>query len=562
MAAVAKPDSGGETSNSESEADFPGHEALVNQHLQLLVESSKASDVEHQQPDLLEQQMLLKLLVSEQETMRNQSSSVREHRRRRFPFLYSRRKVSRDHGVQQAEYDEDEDFGAVDDAKLRLAEVDEESQKEQDSSTSQSTSELQPPPPSGPANQSNAQLDEPIVGSRWEQRQGLTTVFTNETMESQGGWGGVGVSGRSRGSGIRDMSSMFSESVGNSSKQMERHQSLVVSNLMVWHRYSEIPFDITSSEFTVKTPVLPLVQGGHLVFLMSKCNQSTHHYSVKIIKKANSSFGGASRMKRRHSITNQTAIINKDEFLVLKKLAHPFVAMLLYFCENQSLYYYFFPQYVLANLATNVSMYMRIDVKACVYVTCCIINAVEYLYRNCIVHRDISSKCVLFNADFKPVLFHFDYATFYGTMQSSDARLTFLPELASRAPEVISPEISRVCEPEHYVNCDIWGVGVLLGELLLNTLVMMRALKRKLDLHWVFSVREGGPDDTGIGRSHPTVPKDLMEVLRMCLRKFPQDRPTIYTLMQHPTFLKYDVSNVNTIHCKPSPLISEFHRLL
>lgn len=151
-----------------------------------------------------------------------------------------------------------------------------------------------------------------------------------------------------------------------------------------------------------------------------------------------------------------------------------------------------------------------------------VLNGLEYLHKNGIVHRDIKAANIL--VDLKGNIKLSDFGCASQLLQSSLGESELLNSLkgtlAWMAPEV-------VCQSKYGKKADVWSLGCTLIEMATGTTPWgkfknyVQALQR-----------------IGLSKDIPDIPTDISDNLKdfisLCLKRIAADRPTIMQLKEHP----------------------------
>ena len=89
------------------------------------------------------------------------------------------------------------------------------------------------------------------------------------------------------------------------------------------------------------------------------------------------------------------------------------------------------------------------------FIIACILQALEFMHANSVMHRDVSPANLVFDSDGYIRLVDFGYARVWQPVNSSDA---------SGTPGYMAPEI--LLRQNHSFESDFFAVGVILHELL------------------------------------------------------------------------------------------------
>ncbi len=152
------------------------------------------------------------------------------------------------------------------------------------------------------------------------------------------------------------------------------------------------------------------------------------------------------------------AIINEISFNELFK--HTNISKIHDLCEIDNQINIIFPYYGLSIFELNKNFYFNINnIKIFLKQ---ILEGVNYLHKNGIVHRDLSSKNILIDSNNKLTIIDFGFSKINNINKIYNHNIYTIPY---RAPEII-------LNNEYDYKIDIWAVGCILGEMLLNNLLL------------------------------------------------------------------------------------------
>ena len=147
-------------------------------------------------------------------------------------------------------------------------------------------------------------------------------------------------------------------------------------------------------------------------------------------------------------------------------------------------------------------------------------KAVKYLHQFCILHRDIKPENILLDAEFNVKLCDFGWAA--QLKDAMEVRRSVCGTYEYMPPEVMD-------QGEHSFKSDIWGLGILLIELMTGappySADSLADLKRKFR--------------TSSLRFPPKSSPETRELLRQLLRPAQNERPSAAQVLAHPAFRPY-----------------------
>lgn len=256
------------------------------------------------------------------------------------------------------------------------------------------------------------------------------------------------------------------------------------------------------------------------VFLGTSCKDSSKVYAIKRMEK--------SFIQRHNKIA---AILN--EKAVLLQMCHLRVVKCFGTYKDDT-YLYFVLQYysngdLLDYVRTNFPLAME-TAKSCIVQ---IIQGLEYIHGQGIVHRDIKCENIFIDSDFHLVLGDFGTCKIVcnspQTSSKKKRRSSFVGTPESMAPEVVSNK------PASY-GVDIWGLGCSVFYIFTQT----HAFRGDTDYLTYCKIESR---DLVYPDGMPAAAKDLCEFL---LVSDPNLRPSLSDVKDHPFFNGVDWSDGNT----------------
>lgn len=207
----------------------------------------------------------------------------------------------------------------------------------------------------------------------------------------------------------------------------------------------------------------------------------------------------------------------KEECLILSNLDHPNILKIYDYGKDDDYFYSVMPLYE-EDLDTHMDHFPKFPKKLALRVFCQLLDGVEYLHENDIVHRDISLENILISdvetSDI--VLIDFEFSTY----QKIDGPLLndFVGTMSYTAPEIFKgiPYEGRFS--------DIWSIGVVLYIMLTGEFPFWEP-KRK-DLFVKITEKDF------VIKSEWGVSKSCEDLLRSMLEKDPRKRPSIPKIRQ------------------------------
>ncbi|KAJ9470661.1 Mitogen-activated protein kinase kinase kinase ANP1 [Diplonema papillatum] len=176
----------------------------------------------------------------------------------------------------------------------------------------------------------------------------------------------------------------------------------------------------------------------------------------------------------------------------------------------------------IGSLATLVGLYESLPLSCVVRYLRDILRGLKFLHENDIIHRDIKPHNVLVAVDGQAKLSDFG---------SSGQQLAKLKEKSAiqGTPLYMAPEAARGYSVR---ASDVWGVGVTLAELLTGSTPYVFTEEQPFSVHnFVYRL---GTDDTFGPVIPDELPKNMKEIIEMCLTREPDKRPTVEDLLKSP----------------------------
>ena len=226
---------------------------------------------------------------------------------------------------------------------------------------------------------------------------------------------------------------------------------------------------------------------------------STHsRYALKVVPKQFQTENGIQAIKR--------------EILLQRQLDHPHVIKLLDYLEDSD------SLYLVLEYAASGSLFRRLrrspslsetQIRRYFLQTCL---GVQYLHSHDIVHRDIKPENLLLTTDNNIKIGDFGWSS-----RSNETRGEFCGTLDYMAPEMVAGQ-------EHSFEVDVWGLGVLLYELV-HGKPPFQAQNNKEKCRQILSLAYS---------CAPAVPVLLQDLIQGMLRAVPQDRLSLSDILAHP----------------------------
>lgn len=176
-----------------------------------------------------------------------------------------------------------------------------------------------------------------------------------------------------------------------------------------------------------------------------------------------------------------------------------------------------------------------------------ILLGLEYLNANGIVHRSLSPSNILFDADGNVKLFN--YGLYF--MSNNGKNVSF----PIGSPKYTAPEVFLIKDKTPSgPKVDIWSVGVILAELILNKeiwcdLKLNQVIRKVLSLiNCSGTVLEHLSNEHRCNDIYKNLPSTLKNFINLCLIPSPLNRLTPSQMIKHE-FIKQDNSLIENAEC-------------
>lgn len=222
----------------------------------------------------------------------------------------------------------------------------------------------------------------------------------------------------------------------------------------------------------------------------------------------------------------------------LKLLKHPFLCEYLDFIRGKH------ERTTIVSQYCGTPLYKFIGVKQFTFdeikqIGFQIIQALDILHENKIVHRNLSTSNVLMQTSGNIKLFN--YGLYYMTNQG---KLVLFPisELPYSSPEVL---LSILEYSSSNYKVDIWSVGIILLELVINkplwsSLKLGQKIRKILSLsQCTSSIFEKIAREHNCYDTYENTPDDLKELIENCLQIKQSNRPKCKDILQYPIFKSF-----------------------
>lgn len=229
-----------------------------------------------------------------------------------------------------------------------------------------------------------------------------------------------------------------------------------------------------------------------------------------------------------------------NEARIQASLQHPNVATLYDFCEVQGQPCIIMEYIDGQTISERIAGYRApLPLSETVYVFAKVCEAIDYIHRHGVIHRDIKSNNIKISEEGKVKLLDFGIAKGQGTQQLTQVG-SVIGTLQYLAPELIRGGTADA-------SGDIWALGVLLYEMVTGRVPF------DADTVGDLCDRIGRVQYTPPAQLNPSVPREVAAVITRCLRKNPQER------YRTAAELLADARKLSAIVSKPgvSPTVSE-----
>jgi serine/threonine protein kinase len=201
-----------------------------------------------------------------------------------------------------------------------------------------------------------------------------------------------------------------------------------------------------------------------------------------------------------------------NEARIQASLQHPNVATLYDFCEVQGQPCIIMEYVDGDTISERIAAYRTpLPLSETVYVFEKVCEAIDYVHRHGVLHRDIKSNNIKISSEGKVKLLDFGIAKAQGTQQQLTQAGSVIGTLQYLAPELIRGGTADA-------SGDIWALGVLLYEMVTGRVPFEAETVGDL------CDRIGRVQYTPPAQLNPGVPREVAAVIGHCLRKNPFER--------------------------------------
>ena len=234
----------------------------------------------------------------------------------------------------------------------------------------------------------------------------------------------------------------------------------------------------------------------------------------EVYRALHSKIGRVAAVKVLTQATQSSGFVERffNEARIQASLQHPNVATLYDFCEVQGqpciIMEYVDGQTIAERIEANAA---PLPLSETVYVFEKVCEAVEYVHRHGIIHRDIKSNNIKISSEGKVKLLDFGIAKAQNTQQQLTQAGSVIGTLQYLAPELIRGGAADA-------SGDVWALGVLLYEMVTGRTPFDAATVGDL------CDRIGRAEYAPPAQLNPGVPREVSAVIARCLRKNQQER--------------------------------------
>lgn len=229
--------------------------------------------------------------------------------------------------------------------------------------------------------------------------------------------------------------------------------------------------------------------------------ERTESFAVKCISKTS--------LKKVSALKNL-----QNEISIMRKIKHPNLAKLHEVYENEEQVYLVMEYLPYGNLLKRVSNNETIKEEKCARFMKSLLETLNYLHANNIVHRDLKLENILMTDELTMEFKIIDFGLAYNS-QSFEKR-------KCGSPGYVAPEMLR--DEEYNSKIDIFSTGVILyillhGEHPFEAGDMNKILKKNLECKY---------------RVNKKISSQVTEFLNIAMEPFPEQRPSALQLLEHP----------------------------
>src|SRR5215212_6603936 len=270
-----------------------------------------------------------------------------------------------------------------------------------------------------------------------------------------------------------------------------------------------------------------LSPGSCLLFSMGRAfdtNQTVGEYRIvdflgaggmgEVYRALHSKIGRVAAVKVLTQATQSSGFVERffNEARIQASLQHPNVATLYDFCEVQGQPCIIMEYVDGQTISERIAAFSApLPLSETVHVFEKVCEAIDYVHRHGVLHRDIKSNNIKISSEGKVKLLDFGIAKAQNTQQQLTQAGSVIGTLQYLAPELIRGGTADA-------SGDIWALGVLLYETVTGRVPF------DADTVGDLCDRIGRVEYTPPAQLNPGVPREVAAVIGHCLRKNPQER--------------------------------------
>jgi hypothetical protein len=234
----------------------------------------------------------------------------------------------------------------------------------------------------------------------------------------------------------------------------------------------------------------------------------------EVYRALHSKIGRVAAVKVLTQATQSSGFVERffNEARIQASLQHPNIATLYDFCEVAGQPCIIMEYVDGETISERIEAYRApLPLSETVYVFEKVCEAIEYVHRHGVIHRDIKSNNIKISSQGEVKLLDFGIAKVEGTQQQLTQAGSVIGTLQYLAPELIRGGTADA-------SGDIWALGVLLYEMVTGRVPF------DADTVGDLCDRIGRVQYTPPAQLNPGVPREVAAVIRHCLCKNPQER--------------------------------------
>ena len=266
-----------------------------------------------------------------------------------------------------------------------------------------------------------------------------------------------------------------------------------------------------------------LRDGGYSKIYKAKSNYTGDFVAIKAIEK----------LVFQESVEDVLLMVRQAE--VLKILKHRNLVNLYEIYESQRFFYLIMEYLPNGDLIEQIIKKKRFQEQEALAIFSQLVDALYYMHKNEICHRDIRTEKILFDKKNQPKLVGFSYSTFYS--QGKKIRESY-GSLCYACPEIIQNDYYN---PE---LADVWSLGVVLYVMVCGYLPFSEDDDNE-NKNLIINGKVDYP---------PQISNKVKDLLKHMLDIDPNKRYTFQKIVRHPWFKPFDEATL-TGGCNPYKMI-------